>query len=207
MSEAQAQAMFRFPALVFCLALIVGCDQSSSSVSSAAPGTANVSSDAAPDVLQSEESTGDPKPACCDKGTVASDSSAATPQGDVKQPSSGISIPDVILVNQDGQEVKFRSDLVTGNIVAVNFIFTSCKGICPPMSANFAKLQEQLGGRVGNGVELISVSVDPQVDTPERLLAWRKTFGGGRGWSLLTGKKQDVDLILKAARGFRRGQE
>jgi protein SCO1 len=201
MSEAQARVMFRLRVLVFGLAAIVGCDRSSS-ISPGAPDTANVSGDARPDGLQSEESTGDPKPACCDKETVASDASATTSQGDIKQPASGASIPDVILVNQDGQQVRFRSDLVTGNIVAVNFIFTSCKAICPPMSANFAKLQERLGDRVGNGVELISVSVDPQVDTPERLLAWRKTFGGGRGWTLLTGKKQDVDLLLKALEVF-----
>ena len=194
--------MFRLRALVFGLVVLVGCDRSSSTVSPGAPDPANASSGARPDGLVSEESTGDPKPGCCDKATVASDSSAATPQGDVKQSSSGISIPDVILVDQDGQQVRFRSDLVSGNIVAVNFIFTSCKGICPPMSANFAKLQEQLGGRVGNGVELISVSVDPQVDTPERLLAWRKTYGGGRGWTLLTGTKQDVDLLLKSLEVF-----
>ena len=112
----------------------------------------------------------------------------------VEQLPGGVAIPDVILVNQDGQPVRFRSDLVKGKIVAVNFIFTSCKGICPPMSANFAKLQERLGDRVGNGVELISVSVDPQIDTPQRLHAWRTSFGGGPGWTLLTGKKQDVDF-------------
>jgi protein SCO1 len=202
MSDAVARVMFRLPALVFCLAVIVGCDRSSSSVSPGAPDTANVTSDTGPAGLLSEESTGDPKRACCDKATVASDLSAPTPQGDANQPASGTSIPDVILVNQDGQKVRFRSDLVAGNIVAVNFIFTTCKGICPPMSANFAKLQEQLGARAGNGVELISVSVDPQVDTPERLLAWRKTYGGGRGWTLLTGKKQDVDVLLKALEVF-----
>ena len=55
---------------------------------------------------------------------------------------------------------------------------------------------------VGNGVELISVSVDPQIDTPQRLHAWRKSFGGGRGWTLLTGKKQDVDFLLKEMQVF-----
>jgi cytochrome oxidase Cu insertion factor (SCO1/SenC/PrrC family) len=194
--------MFRLRALLFSLAAILGCDRSSRSLSPGASETANVRSEARPDGLQSEASTGDPKPACCDKAPIASDSSATVPQDDVMQPSNGTSIPDVVLVNQDGQQVRVRSDLVTGKIVAVNFIFTSCKGICPPMSANFAKLQEQLGRRVGNGVELISVSVDPQVDTPERLHAWRKAYGGGRGWTLLTGKKHDVDFLLKELHVF-----
>ena len=133
---------------------------------------------------------------------MASEPPEALPQIKAEPLSGGVSIPDVSLVNQDGQPVRFRSDLIKGKIVAVNFIFTSCKAICPPMSANFANLQERLGDRVGNGVELISVSVDPQIDTPERLHEWRKSFRGGPGWTLLTGKKQDVDLLLKEMEVF-----
>jgi cytochrome oxidase Cu insertion factor (SCO1/SenC/PrrC family) len=152
--------------------------------------------------LPQVDSASDPQRACCEKATVASEPPKALPQIKVVPLSGGVSIPDVSLVDQDGQPVRFRSDLIKGKIVAVNFIFTSCKAICPPMSANFAKLQERLGDRVGDGVELISVSVDPQIDTPERLHEWRKRFGGGRGWTLLTGKKQDVDLLLKEMEVF-----
>jgi cytochrome oxidase Cu insertion factor (SCO1/SenC/PrrC family) len=110
--------------------------------------------------------------------------------------------PDVTLINQDGVRVRFHSDLVQNKIVAINFIFTTCKGICPPMSANFAQLQKQLANRLGEDVALISVSVDPSVDTSERLKAWQQSFGGGPGWTLLTGDKPNVDRLLKEMRVF-----
>jgi protein SCO1 len=80
----------------------------------------------------------------------------------------------------------------------MNFIFTTCKGVCPPMGVNFGQLQERLAGRVGQDVSLVSVSVDPVTDTPERLKTWGKQFGASPGWTLLTGPKRDVDHLLKA---------
>ena len=180
----------------------VGCDHSPSPILSAAADTTGVSIPTPSDTLPQVDSSSDPQRVCCDKADVPGDASGAQPGTKVEQLSGGVSIPDVSLVNQDGQSVRFRSDLIKGKIVAVNFIFTSCKAICPPMSANFAKLQERLGDRVGNGVELISVSVDPQIDTPQRLHEWRKNFGAGRGWTLVTGKKQVVDLLLKEMEVF-----
>jgi protein SCO1 len=202
MSQSRTRETFRLGMLLAGLAVVVGCGPSPSMMPSVAPDTANVSIDS-PSLDRSQvDSAPDPKRVCCEKAAVVSETPEAVPQLKVEQLSGGVAIPDVGLVNQDGQHVRFRSDLVHGKIVAVNFIFTSCKGICPPMSANFAKLQERLGDRVGNGVELISVSVDPQIDTPERLHAWRKSFGGGQGWTLLTGKKQDVDFVLKELQVF-----
>lgn len=109
---------------------------------------------------------------------------------------SGMSIPDVALVNQDGESVRFYSDLVKGKVVALSFIFTTCTTICPPIGANFARLQKLMQGH--EGLALISVSTDPTNDTPERLKAWRAQFKGEPGWSLLTGDKQNVDKVLKA---------
>ena len=103
-------------------------------------------------------------------------------------------IPDVEVVTQDGKTVHFYSDLVKGNVVAVNFIFTNCKTICPVLGAMFTNLQKQ-GGR---GVRLISVSIDPTVDTPLRLKAWSGKFGAGPSWTLVTGKQADIDRIVKA---------
>lgn len=141
------------------------------------------------------------KNACCEK---SSDTTAATKVDDAQvQPiAGGVVLPDVSLVDQDGRIVHFPDDLVHDKIVAMNFIFTTCKGICPPMSANFAALQRRLGDRFGQDVVLISVSVDPTIDTPERLSAWRTQFGGGPGWTLLTGQKQNVDFLLKELEVF-----
>ncbi|HVT16914.1 MAG TPA: SCO family protein [Thermoanaerobaculia bacterium] len=107
-------------------------------------------------------------------------------------------LPDIELVDQDGRPVHVYSDLVRGKRVAINFVFTTCTTICPPMGANFERLQALLGARAGADVRLISVSVDPQTDTPQRLKAWGTRFHAGSGWSLLTGRKEDVDRLLKA---------
>lgn len=109
----------------------------------------------------------------------------------------GLEIPDVPLVDQDGRPVRFYSDLIAGRVVAVNFVFTTCTTICPPMGAGFAKLRQLLGERAGRDVHLISVSVDPRTDTPERLKAWAGKFGSGPGWTLVTGEPEEVTRLLK----------
>ena len=83
-----------------------------------------------------------------------------------------IDIPDVSLVDQEGRPVRFHTDLIKDKVVVVNFIFTTCTTVCPPMGATFGKLREQLGEKAGKDVHLVSVSVDPRTDTPERLKAW-----------------------------------
>jgi protein SCO1/2 len=125
-------------------------------------------------------------------GLLAAPARAATPEA---QPVDGLSIPDVPLVDQDGRPVHFYSDLVKGRVVAMSFIFTSCTTICPPIGANFARLQKLLAGR---DVQLISISVDPAVDNPERLKAWAGKFGAGPGWTLVTGDRDEVVRLLKA---------
>lgn len=113
-----------------------------------------------------------------------------------------MSIPDVVLLNQDGEEVHFYSDLVKNKTVAINFIYTSCTTICTPMGVVFRDLQNQLGTRAGKDVQLISISVDPVVDTPARLKAWGAKFDAGPGWTLLTGNKHDVVGLLKSLKVF-----
>jgi protein SCO1 len=109
-------------------------------------------------------------------------------------------IPDLTVLTQEGKKLKFYSDLVKDRVVAINFIFTTCTTICPPMGATFGKLQALLADQPSESsdVHLISVSLDPLTDTPDRLKAWAKKFGARPGWSLATGNKQDIDQILRA---------
>ncbi len=111
-------------------------------------------------------------------------------------------LPDVPLLDQDGNRVWFYSDLVAGKVVVINFVFTTCTTICPPMGAIFARLQQELPAEAAEEVRLISVSIDPRVDSPERLASWSRKFGRRPGWTLLTGDKQDVDRVLKALEVF-----
>ena len=111
-------------------------------------------------------------------------------------------IPDVKLFNQHGEEVNFYSDLIKNKIVAINFIFTRCGMTCPLLGYKFGRLQKSLGERVGSEVYLISVSIDPVNDTPEKLKAWSEPFNKGEGWTQVTGSKQNVDYLLKALEAF-----
>ena len=123
---------------------------------------------------------------------------AAAPADPTAEVAVKPTIPDVALVDQDGKPVRFYTDLVQGKVVMMNFIFTSCTTICPPMGATFAKVQKVLGERSGRDVHLISVSVDPGTDTPERLKAWSQKLGAGPGWTLVTGDRESITQLLKA---------
>lgn len=103
-------------------------------------------------------------------------------------------LPDVTVVTESGAKVPFHT-LIDDRTVAINFIFTSCPTVCPLMGASFGKVQKLLGNR---DVHLISVSVDPETDTPARLTEWSKRFGAGPRWTLVTGSQTDIDLLLKA---------
>src|SRR5205085_650197 len=118
--------------------------------------------------------------------------------GYASRDSSKMTIPDVELLDQNGNRVHFYTDLVKGKVVVVQFIFTTCTTICPPLGATFARVQKELGERAGRDVHLISISVDPATDTPERLKAWGAKFHAAEGWTFVTGEKPKVDELLRA---------
>ncbi len=93
--------------------------------------------------------------------------------------------------------ISFYSDLIKNKTVAINFIFTTCTTICPPLTATFRRVQQELG-KTGQNVHLISVSVDPSIDTPERLHDFAAKFNAGPGWTFVTGEKSEIDGLLKA---------
>ena len=127
---------------------------------------------------------------CCEPGNA---------KGDVKI--GEVTISNVSLLNQNGETVHFH-ELVKDKVVAMNFIFTTCKTICPPMGANFAQLKKRMESHIGKDLVMLSISIDPQNDTPERLKAWSDNFAAGPGWTLLTGDKPTVDQLLKDLRVF-----
>jgi protein SCO1/2 len=103
---------------------------------------------------------------------------------------------DVVLVNQDGEKMRFYSDVLKGKTVVISAFFTTCTSVCPPMNRNLEKMQEALGERIGKDVFIVSISVDPETDTPERLKAYARKFHAKPGWIFLTGKKENVDWAL-----------
>jgi protein SCO1 len=111
-------------------------------------------------------------------------------------------VPDVELINQDGEKVRLHSDLVKGRVVALSFIFTSCTTICRTIGVNLGQVRKELGASLERDIALVSISVDPATDTPEKLKAWAKTFGAGPGWTLLTGDKDRVTQLLKKLESY-----
>ena len=105
--------------------------------------------------------------------------------------------PNVPLITQDGLTVRFYDDLLKGKAVAINAIYTACKDECPLETAKLVQLTRLLGDRVGKDVFFYSISIDPTRDTPEVLKAYAQKFGVGPGWLFLTGKREDVTLVVK----------
>jgi cytochrome oxidase Cu insertion factor (SCO1/SenC/PrrC family) len=103
---------------------------------------------------------------------------------------------DLPLLNQDGQRVRFYSDVLKDRVVMINFIFTHCRSACPALAKTFSKVQTELGQRLGRDVHLVSLSVDAERDTPEILKRWSQQFDAKTGWTLLTGKKENVDWVI-----------
>lgn len=127
---------------------------------------------------------------------------SAEAEPEVEADAAPVRLPDVELVDQDGRPVHFYSGLVENRVVAMNFVFTTCTTVCPPMGASFGQLQEELGEHLGKDVHLVSVSIDPTTDTPERLKEWGSRFGAGADWTLVTGPKPQVKEVLKALEIF-----
>lgn len=104
---------------------------------------------------------------------------------------------DVVLVDQYGQQKRLFTDLMKDKVVIVHSFISTCTGACPVINAQMQALQKAFGDKLGNTVHLISISVDPVADTPERLKAYSQRSGAKAGWYFLTGEKANVDFALK----------
>ncbi|MDD2733103.1 MAG: SCO family protein [Desulfuromonadaceae bacterium] len=106
-------------------------------------------------------------------------------------------IPDIALINQEGKNVRLKSLVDSGKPVIVDFIFGTCTTICPVLSASFTSLQNKLGAD-SEKVHLLSVSIDPENDTPRVMRDYLKRYRAKPGWDFLTGSRKDVDTVMKS---------
>ena len=114
-------------------------------------------------------------------------------------------IPELRLVSENGATVSLPKELDDGRTVVMNFIYTTCETTCPLSSATFAQFQAKLGAD-SKAVHLVSISIDPEQDTPARLREYAKKFGAGPGWQLYTGTQQ-ASLAAQQAFGAYRGDK
>jgi len=106
-------------------------------------------------------------------------------------------IPDVELIDQLGTSVSLRELLQADQPIALNFIFTTCTTICPVMTATFAQMRRELGD-AGSDLRLVSISIDPEYDRPDKLKAYSEQFHAGTGWDFLTGDSADIVQVLRS---------
>ena len=106
-------------------------------------------------------------------------------------------VPNVKLLNQDGKRVNLKELVDSGKPVIFDFIYTTCTTICPVLSATFTSLRKDLGPDADK-VQLISISIDPENDRPEKMKKYLSRFKAGKGWDFLTGSREDIDRVLVA---------
>jgi len=104
--------------------------------------------------------------------------------------------PNFELQAHTGETLRFYDDVIKGKVVAVNFIFTTCKDVCPMETARMASVYKLLGDRVGSDVFFYSITIDPDNDTVAVLRDYAERFGiDGDNWKFLTGNKAEIDFI------------
>ncbi|MGH8433068.1 MAG: SCO family protein [Pseudomonas sp.] len=114
---------------------------------------------------------------------------------------SAAALPNTPLYTHDGQAVRFYDDLIRDKVVAINMMYTSCAGICPTATANLRLVQKLLGERVGREVFMYSISLQPELDTPQALKEYVELHHIEPGWLFLTGAPADIEQ-LRYSLGF-----
>jgi len=105
--------------------------------------------------------------------------------------------PDLRLTTHEGKSVRLYEDLVRDKIVLINFMYAHCQGVCIPVTANLVRVQKLLGGRVGKDIFFCSFSLKPAEDTPDVLAAYAERHRVGPGWTFLTGRPGDLELLRR----------
>ena len=107
------------------------------------------------------------------------------------------------LTTQSGERLSLTD--LRGKVLAVTFIYATCKDTCPVLTAKMATLQRQLGADFGPRVRFVSITVDPEVDTPAVLRRYAEAHGAdARGWSFLTGTPEEIRSVVRAYGGYAR---
>jgi len=105
--------------------------------------------------------------------------------------------PDVVLKTQENKEVQLYRDLIKDKVMLINFMFTSCNGICPRITQNLVKVQKLLGSRMGKDIFIYSFTLDPNHDTPQALKEFATLHRVGPGWSFLTGNADELEMLRR----------
>lgn len=184
-NQGAPRTLFRLLTLLFVALVIVG---SNSAARAQATGAKQQTAQPATQQQQPKPNAPAAKP--------AAPAQPNTPAPAKDAPAAQTYFSDVELVNQNGEKMRLYSDVLKGRVVIVNAFFATCQGSCLPMSRNLEKVQAAFKERMGKDLYIISISVDPTVDTPASLNAYAKKLNAVPGRLFLTGKKENVDWAL-----------
>ena len=107
------------------------------------------------------------------------------------------------LTTQSGARLSLTD--LRGKVLAVTFIYATCRDTCPVLTAKMATLQRQLGADFGPRVRFVSITVDPEIDTPAVLRRYAEAHGADeKGWSFLTGTPEEIRSVVRAYGGYAR---
>ena len=118
------------------------------------------------------------------------------------KPDVTVAVHDVDVRLARGGEAKLASGVIGDRLVALTLFYSTCTTTCPITNAIFAQVQKRLGTRLGEEVRLVSLTVDPTTDTPERLAAMAAKHGAAPGWAWVTGEKRTIDRVLDGLNAY-----
>lgn len=127
--------------------------------------------------------------------------SAVAAEAPYKRTVESLSMPDVVLVNQKGEKVRFKTLVESGKPVVVDFIYATCTTICPILSAGFTNLQRKQGQDSAK-FQLISITIDPENDSPPVLTEYLERYQARPGWDFLTGSRADINKVMNSFGAF-----
>lgn len=104
---------------------------------------------------------------------------------------------DTLLIDHNGEEVRFFSDVLKDQVVVINFIFTNCGGACPMMTEKLRMARTALGDEIGNSIRFVSISIDPARDTPAAMRKFKEVHRATGNWVFLTGTQDNIDAVVK----------
>jgi protein SCO1/2 len=119
---------------------------------------------------------------------------AQSPTADHGRVAPPVAVPDIALVRHDGTHTTL-SALVSQHATALQLMFTACTTTCPIQGAIFAQVQKLIPDQVARGIQLVSLSVDPERDTPQILAKWLRRFGSRAGWIAASPRATDTERL------------
>jgi len=129
---------------------------------------------------------------------------ASTLQAETKRYKRSVeryTLPDVVLINQDGKKVRFSTLMNSDQPVVVDFIYGTCTTICPVLSAGYLNLQNKLAASAKKP-RLISITIDPEHDSPSVMKEYLKRYRAKPGWDFYTGSRADIDAVMKGFNAY-----